>query len=136
MRLPDRSVERLVRAYDALLGSAGMPGVTTGGSAIAAGHGALIEAASLLRGREPGSADEREYVEKRAVAIEELTQVLGEEQVAVSADSRIEVDDGLGGIEPAALLQARQELDAIAGFNSLSRLEELTAEMRTRRGSG
>lgn len=132
MRPSDASVQRLVQAYEALCGFAGAPGITSGGSAIAAGHSAMIEAASLLRCNVNVSAEERAYTEERAAAIEELTTALREQQAALPADT--DVNDEFGDTEPAALLQARREMDAIAGFNSLTRLRQLSAEVWTRRG--
>jgi hypothetical protein len=37
-------------------------------------------------------------------------------------------------VDPDALVEAREEHDQIAAFNSVSRLEELTAEARIQRG--
>src|SRR5690606_10190225 len=55
---------RLVRAYDGL-------GAAASTAEVAAAHGALLEVATLLRGRPPGSDRERAYVTERAVAIED-----------------------------------------------------------------
>jgi hypothetical protein len=125
------STSRLVRAYEDLLG------VKCGGrhelgdvdpSALAAAHGALLEVASLLGGRAPQSGREAEYVEKRAVAIEALTQALRESR-ARDGDSGHEPQVEL---EPGTLVEAREELDQVAGFSSISRLDELTEEARIR----
>jgi hypothetical protein len=37
------------------------------------------------------------------------------------------------GFEPGALIDAREELDQVGGFSSISRLDELTEEARIRR---
>ncbi len=106
---------RLADAYDELLAVAGDDSDT-----VAAAHSALVEAATLLQGRAPGGEKEIDYVGQRTVAIEELVAALRE------------VDPH--PVEPAALIEAREELDAIGGFSSLARLEELIAEARAHRG--
>jgi hypothetical protein len=128
MRLSDPSMSRLVRAYDALCGSAGTPGVCAGGSAMVAGHSAVLDVATLLQRRVPDSVEERAYVDERAAAIEELTEALGNQQAEAPADSEISAIPG--GIEPRALLQPGREVVAPGGFNSLARLAGLTAEAR------
>jgi len=110
-------VERLVRSYDELIAAAALPDDQP---AVAAAHSALTEIASLLTGRAPVSAAEREYVEQRTEAIEQLT-------------SALRGRPGTDALDPAVVLRARKELEAVAGYNSLNWLGELTAELRTRR---
>jgi hypothetical protein len=116
LQVSDPAVERLVRAYDDLVSLATMP---EGRSAVAAAHSALVEVASLLHGRPAESAAEQEYAENRAAAVEQLAEALREHQ----ADPP----------DPETLLLARAELDPIGGFNSLTRIGDLTADLRTRR---
>lgn len=106
---------RLADAYDALLAQA-----TADSNNVAAAHSAVIEAATLLQGRAPSGERELDYVGQRANAIEALVAALRQ------ADAK--------PVEPAALIEAREELDAIGGFSSLARLEELIAEARADRG--
>ncbi|HEX7277326.1 MAG TPA: hypothetical protein VF244_08125, partial [Acidimicrobiales bacterium] len=89
-----------------------------GATAVAAAHGALLEAASLLQGRVPAPGRESEYVERRRVAIEDLAGALA----LPPAD-----------IDGAARVEARAEVEEVAGFTAVSRLEELTEETRSRR---
>jgi hypothetical protein len=136
LSISDPVIERLVRAYDAIVASASAPGLGVGPQAIAAAHGAVLEVATLLRGKAPASDGERQYAEKRASAIADLTKVLQKRReglLRVDDDSR---GDDTDALDHAALLQAREELDAIAGFTSLTRLEGLTAEVRTDLGNG
>lgn len=109
---------RLAGAYDELLALGEVESGT-----MAAAHSALIEAATLLHGRAPASEKELDYVEQRASAIEELVAALRE------ADGTVD-----GAVEHAALIEAREELDAIGEFSSLARLVELIAEARAHRG--
>lgn len=110
---------RLAAAYDELLGLAEL-----GSDNVVAAHHALVEAATLLQGRSPRGDRELDYVAQRTVAIEGLVAALHEVD-----DTSLEAS-----VEPAALIEAREELDAIGGFSSLARLEELIAEARARRG--
>jgi hypothetical protein len=110
------TTSRLVAAYETLLGLDGV--YDGGGAAVAAAHGALLEAATLLGGRAPALDREREYVERRTTAIEALTEALR----PLPAD-----------VDSATLVDARDELDQIAGFNAVTRLEELAEEARSRR---
>jgi len=118
------SARRLVRAYESLLDAESSDGADASEGAVVAAHGALLEAASLLQGRAPASDREHEYVERRADAIEALAATLGE------------IRGGRGArppaIDPAALVEARDEVDRISGFNSVTRLEELAEEVRRR----
>lgn len=104
-------VDSLVRAYDALVGSATLP---EGRSAVAAAHSALVEVASLLNGRTPATAAERAYIQQRTEAIKQLTEALQGNPVSDS------------------VIEARRELEAVAGYNSVTRIAELAAELRTR----
>ncbi len=121
----------LVGAYEELLDLCARSTTEGHAPAIAAAHAALLEVASLLTGRKPRSERERGYVDKRAVAVAEL----------VSELRRLEAAHDLSSDPPTsrvdALVDARDELDAIAPLNAVSRLEELIAEARMqRRGRG
>jgi hypothetical protein len=98
-------------------------------SAIAAAHGALLEAASLLGGRAPRSERESDYVDQRAISIEALVGALRESLSGNPSSG----NEPVPGLEPGALVDAREELDRVGGFSSLSRLDELTEEARIRR---
>lgn len=119
---------RLVQAYDIVLQFG--PGGGIGAPAAAAAHGAVLEVASLLKGRPPTSERESDYVETRAAAVQSLAAALREiPQVdAMASDGESPV------LDSGALVEAREELDQIAGFNSVSRLDELTQEVRMQHG--
>lgn len=119
----------LVRAYEDLLRLANRSGSEFGDPAISAAHDALLEVASLLKGRSPTSERELGYVDKRAAAIAELAGALRELPTGSQSPSE---DPSV--VDPDALVEAREELDEIAAFNSVTRLEELTAEARIQRG--
>jgi hypothetical protein len=114
------TTNRLVSAYETLLALDGAR--ADGGPAVAAAHGALLEAATLLGGRTPESARERDYVESRAAAVEALVEAL---TPSVAEDAT--------AVDAATLVEARAEVEGIAGLNSVTRLEELAEEARSRR---
>lgn len=115
-RVTDPDVRRLIAAYEELDAAPH--------AARAAAHGAVMEVASLLQGRPPSSERERSYVAARADAVENLVAALGELDAPVDEEQPV-VDHDL-------VVQAREELDAVGGVTSLSRLDELTEEMRAR----
>jgi hypothetical protein len=123
MTMADPVTARLVRAYEAIIGAG------VGRSAVAAAHSAVLEVASLLRGRAPASDGERAYVTERAKAIEDLAEALHERQSAAT-----DVAPAAGDVDPAVELKVRQELEMIGGVNSLAWLKEVTDEVRTSRG--
>lgn len=122
---------RLVGAYEDLLAFASRVGPELGDPAIAAAHCALLEVASLLKGRAPASESEVGYIDKRAQAVAELVGVLQE----LPARSEPCGDD-LSALPADALVEAREELDRITPFSSVSRLDELIAEVRMQRRGG
>jgi hypothetical protein len=111
----DPVVARLVAAYEEL--------ATGPEAARAAAHAALQEVASLLAGRAPASERERGYVTARAEAVEDLAAAVAELESPQWDDPTV---------DPDLVVEAREELDAIGGMTSLSRLDELTTEMRAR----
>lgn len=120
LRLDDQDLARLVQAYDALDGLA-----ATTGPARAAAHGAVLEVASLLDGRTPASDGENRYVSARVAAVEALVDALR----ALDAGER--PGDG-PAVAPDLVVEAREELDALGGVSALSRLDDVTAEIRAR----
>ena len=119
LRIDDAGVTRLVGAYEAL---DSVPSTTA--AARAAAHGALLEVASLLDGRTPASEAERRYVGARVAAVEALVAALRE----------LEAGGPLADGQPAPdlVVEAREELDALGGVSALSRLDDVTAEVRAR----
>lgn len=119
LSLDDPEVARLVEAYEAL---DDVPATTD--AARAAAHGAMLEVASLLDGRTPASDAERRYVAARTTAVEGLVAALRELELAGP------VIDGQPA--PDLVVEAREELDALGGVSALSRLDDVTAEVRAR----
>lgn len=121
LRIDHRALARLAEAYEALNG---LP--ATSGPARAAAHGAVLEVATLLAGRTPASAGENRYVDARVAAVEELV-------VALRALDAGGVAAGeLPAVAPDLVVEAREELDALGGVSALSRLDDVTAEIRAR----
>ena len=115
LRVGDATVARLVAAYEQLDAAPD--------AARAAAHAALTEVASLLQGRVPASDRERRYVAARTEAVEGLVAALAEVDPAAGDDAAVDTD---------LVVEAREELDALGGMTSLSRLDELIAEVRSR----
>lgn len=120
---------RLVASHEnvVVLVATADPGI--GFPALAATHGALVEVASLLRGRVPMSSDEREYVEKRVVAVNALEEELAAHLRTAPAAAAGETDTDSG-----YLLDARNEIEALAPFTSITQVDDVIADLRARRG--
>ncbi|MEO6628471.1 MAG: hypothetical protein ABIP03_07855, partial [Aquihabitans sp.] len=118
----------LVGAYEDLFELSSRHGPEYGYLAISAAHSALLEVASLLKGRSPTSDRELCYVDERATAVAELAAALGE----VPTGSRSS-DVGASSVDADTLIEAREELDRIAPFTSLTRLDGLIAEAKMQR---
>ena len=120
------TTRRLVDAYDELLALGGTHDV--GGPAVAAAHSAVLETATLLGGRPPAPGSECDYVDRRTAAVLDLASALRALPTPSTAPEA-------PVLHPGAVVEAREELDHIAGFSSVSRLEELAQEARMlRRG--
>lgn len=109
---------RLLGTYRDLVAAAA--GTDLEGPAVAAAHGALLDAATLLDGRSPASAAERTYVDERATAIADLAETL---RAAEAGELP----------EPDTLVEARAELDELTRSSSVQWLEALIDEARTHR---
>jgi hypothetical protein len=125
------STAELLRAYEALVEAAALPGSVYSGRALDAGHLALVEVATLLGGAPPDGPAQDAYVGKRTAAISELTGRLvaaherwREEQLAGEA---AEAERRQRWV--AAVTQARDELQAEDRYGSLAQLERLTTRL-------
>lgn len=118
LRVDDALIARLVSAYSAL---EELPATTD--AARAAAHGVVLEVATLLGGRPVASDAEARYVGARVAGVEELLGALR--------------NLGAGGPHPEGpapdlVVAARDELDAMGGVSALSRLGDVTTEIRGR----
>ena len=123
---------RLVGAYESLVQAARLPGVRTGPEAVAGGHLALSEAASLLAGRAPSAPEQVRYVLDRRDAIRDLTRQLQRVHEAwqeLAAD-RESTDLAELAARQSAIAAAREQLEAATGLGSLPELQSLTERLR------
>lgn len=120
LRLGHPVTDELAQAYDNVVGVAALV-PEHGGAALRLAHVALVESATLLEGSVPATAKEQEYVARRAAAVIRLASAL---------DSR------RAGPEPdrATLVEAREQVDALAGSDAVQQIEELIAEVSPDRG--
>lgn len=121
----------LVRANEDLAAAAALPGSVYSGRALDAGHLAVVEVATLLKGAPPDGPVQEEYVGRRTAAIEALTRELLaahhrwlEERAATEAE---EADRRRRWV--AAVTQARDELQAEDRMGSLAQLERVTTRL-------
>jgi hypothetical protein len=138
LRTSDLATRRLVAAYEALVFETSLAESAFGIRTLAAGHAALLETGTLLDGRLPASDKERAYALTRAMAIETLTQTLRDERAiaAQHALEDVEKSERARAEEREAVVLARNELDDLTGVNSLTQLDDLAAEARSRRAPG
>ena len=121
-------VADLVGSYRDLVDLAGRLSPELATPAISAAHGTLSEVATLLGGRVPASDREAGYVDVRAVAVADLVAAL-RALTAGPAAGPASPDDG-PAVSPEAVLRAREEIDEIAASSSVTRLDDLTADLR------
>ncbi|HET9444373.1 MAG TPA: hypothetical protein VFO65_13670 [Acidimicrobiales bacterium] len=126
LRVAGPAVRAMVAAYEDLLDAVDGREPASALPLVAAAHGAVMEVATLLRGGPAEGAGEATYVERRTEAIAGLVAALDRGRPPPA------------GTEPhlptAAVVEARDDLDAMGGVSSISRLEELTAETERRDG--
>jgi hypothetical protein len=121
LRTDDEPLLRLVAAHEQIERVAGAGEQAERARSVA--HGAAHEVASLLEGRLPATAAEREYVTARVLALEELAAELADPSLP-PADHR----------ERQAVVEARREIEAIAGDSSVADAADLLRDLRRRRG--
>lgn len=125
------STRGLLRAHDALVEAAAAPGSVYSKRAIDAAHLALVEVATLLRGRLPDGSAQEAYVGKRTRAIEQLTGRLEDadrrRRLARLAGEAAEAERERRRV--AAVTMARDELQAEDRFGSLAQLDRLTTRL-------
>jgi hypothetical protein len=124
--LADPSLNTLAASYEELRTAAGLPGVPVGREAVEAGHAALLEVASLLGGRTPETDEERVYVNRRTAAIRDLTAAMARQYHDWRQD-HLAVEPPAA--ETAAVVRARDELEAVTGTGAVTELKRLRADL-------
>lgn len=120
LRTDDELLQQLVAAHDRIEQRVQTGRDTERARSVA--HAAAYEVASLLEGRLPATAAEREYVAARTVALENVAALL--------ADPNLPPDDH-GSRQ--AMVEARREVEAITGDSSVTDAADLLRELRERR---
>lgn len=118
LRTDHPSVEHLLAAHQELLRVSAPLAITPRARVHDVAHVALLEVASLLGGRPPGAQREVDYVAARTHALEDLA--------ATVADPR--VGDGEGD-RRRALVEARHEVEQLAGTSSLTDAYDVSREL-------
>jgi hypothetical protein len=120
LRTDDDLLSRLVAAHDRIEQQVETSRDAERARSVA--HAAAYEVASLLEGRLPVTAAEREYVAARTAALDEVAALL--------ADPGLPPEDHR---TRQAIVDARQEVEQIAGGSSVTDAAELLRELRERR---
>jgi hypothetical protein len=120
----DPSLNTLVASYEWLRTAAGLPGVPgdQGWQALEAAHAALLEVASLLDGRPPQTEDEHAYVDRRTAAIRDLTAELSKRYRGWRRRRQVR---STPMDQTAAVVRARNDLEAATGTGAVTELERL-----------
>ena len=132
------STAELLRAYEALVEAAALPGSVYSGRALDAAHLALVEVATLLDGASPAGPAQDAYVAKRTNAIVALTDQLARAQDRWRADQVASEAAEAARRQRwvAAVTVARDELQAEDRYGSLAQLERLTIRLTREAGDG
>ncbi len=135
----DPTVLDLTTSYAELAAASSLPGVSHGSEALAAGHQAVAEVASLLEGRSPVVPAEVEYVRKRTDAVRRLTSELQRSHQASLESERLRLgeEEQKHRLRALAMAAARGEIHAVDPADSLDELDSLTQRLRQEnRGAG
>jgi hypothetical protein len=118
LRIDHPSIEQLLAAHQRLL-SATAPLATASHARVHdVAHAALLEVASLLGGRPPEVLVEIDYVAARTHALEELAAAVTDPRAGDGESDR-----------RRALIEARQEVEQLAGGSSLTDAHDLSREL-------
>ena len=118
LRVDHRSTEQLVAAHERLLRASESLASAPRTQVHHVAHAALAEVASLLEGRAPSTRDEIDYVGARVVALESLVTVVADPRVGDGESDR-----------RRAVVEARREVEQLAGSSSLTEASELSREL-------
>lgn len=121
---------RLAEAYRDLLAATEAADPEVAGAEIAAAHGAVLEVATLCSGTPPGPG-EVAYVDRRTDAVRALAAELARVAALAEVDAPDVARDA--AVERrAAVAEAREELDRLAGTTTVDHLHDLADEARRR----
>ena len=118
LRIDHPSIERLLAAHQRLLSVTAPLATALRARVHDVAHAALLEVASLLGGRPPGAQVEVDYVAARAHALEDLAATVADPRVGDGETDR-----------RRALVEARHEVEQLAGNSSLTDASDLSREL-------
>jgi hypothetical protein len=118
LRTDHPSVERLLAAHQRLLNVSSPLATTPRERVHDVAHAALLEVASLLGGRSPGPQVELDYIAARTRALKDLAATVTDPRVGDGETDR-----------RRALVEARHEVEQLAGSSSLTNASELSREL-------
>jgi hypothetical protein len=118
LRTDHTSIKQLLAAHERLLGAAAPLAAAPRARVHDVAHAALIEVASLLGGRPPGAQVEVDYVAARTHALEGLAATVADPRVGDGETDR-----------RRALVEARHEVEQLAGSSSLTDASDLSREL-------
>jgi hypothetical protein len=124
----DPSLNTLAASYEWLRTAAGLPGVPAdlGRASVDAAHAALLEVASLLAGRTPQTEDEQAYIDRRTAAVRDLSAELSKRYRGWRRRRLIRSGPP---DETAAVVRARNELEAVTGTGAVPELRRLRVSL-------
>lgn len=121
----------LAAVYDRLCDAARLPNVQEPSRIVAAGHLAMVEVATLLKGAPPFAPEQVTYVARRTEAMRSVTSGLlaGHERWVAEATAANQSAAAEDREWAAALTAAREELESTARTGSLSELDQLRGQV-------
>jgi hypothetical protein len=118
LRTDHPSVEQLLAAHQRLLSLTAPLAIAPRARVHDVAHAALLEVASLLGGRPPGAQVEVDYVAARTHALDDLASAVTDQRVGDRETDR-----------RRALVEARHEVEQLAGSSSLTDASDLSREL-------
>jgi hypothetical protein len=118
LRIDHPSIEHLLAAHQRLLSVTAPLATAPRARVHDVAHAALLEVASLLGGRPPGAQVEVDYVAARTRALEDLAATVADPRVGDGETDR-----------RRALVEARHEVEQLAGNSSLTDASDLSREL-------
>jgi hypothetical protein len=126
------STARLTRAYAEIMETTDLPGWTLADQSRQAAHLAVVEVASLLRGKGPIATEEIAYVDRRTEAIQAVHRALVD-RAGIHVETHVPELAGVTDQQrrsAAEVARARDELEAASGVGSLADLRQVTEQLR------